>query len=529
MNDNDIGVHKNIHGGKMKRKTLFWGIGCSVFVLTVGLIFFINLFPKLTNAKTEKENFPISKQEEVTLAISEGDDASKEIQTTESVERNSLDFMSEVPNLVGLTYSEAYELAKDYRLAINLIDDEYSDSFELGQISKQSFETGKKVIEGTVIDVVVSLGEKEITVPYLVGKSIYSKNEALRCLGINLKCIEEENELAPGTIISSSISPGTIIDEKQELVLTISTGLEKINQMNEVVVVPNLVDQPFEKAKKILKEKNLYYSLGAEVFDNSRPYGQIMTQSIEADTEVKAGTTIILRTNNTVSSTEVPQLVGNNINDVLDELKNNYYDVDITYVSSNDYTYGEIISSIPIAGTEVPLGSQIRLSVCSGYTESNSQIEKQIEEMSKTQSFFGYRNGQRVYFGPDADQTVIVPNIVGMKALEAFWLLEENKLTSNPHYIFSEMPAGRVCSQSYEPGSEAKIYTEINVALSMGQEYPTVPNLVGMRYEDAYFALLDLGLSTDYIIEAFDKTVTGMAIEAGTVVKNLTNISLTYE
>ena len=69
--------------------------------------------------------------------------------------------MRVVPNIIGKTVPEASAALEEVGLALGDQAEEYSDEYEMGQIIRlNGIEPGKKIQEGSMINVVVSLGEE---------------------------------------------------------------------------------------------------------------------------------------------------------------------------------------------------------------------------------------------------------------------------------------------------------------------------------------------------------------------------------
>ncbi len=71
-----------------------------------------------------------------------------------------------VPNIVGMSLSEAENVLKENKLALGNIKQEYSDVFKKGEIISQSPKSGTEIgSEGYKVDVVVSKGPEEVKQP----------------------------------------------------------------------------------------------------------------------------------------------------------------------------------------------------------------------------------------------------------------------------------------------------------------------------------------------------------------------------
>ena len=128
-------------------------------------------------------------------------------------------------NYVGKTYTEMQTWAANKKLVLDK-QETYSDSVASGYIISVDKKTGESVAEGSTIVVVVSKG-KGVKIPDLVGYTS-EQLEAWKVAKDNSVVVVTKsiyNENAAGTVLSQSISPGTIVDSGEVLELTISLYL----------------------------------------------------------------------------------------------------------------------------------------------------------------------------------------------------------------------------------------------------------------------------------------------------------------
>lgn len=101
-----------------------------------------------------------------------------------------------------------------------------------------------------------------------------------------------------------------------------------------------------------------------------------------------------------------------------------------------------------------------------------------------------------------------VPVVVGLEEGAALQALGAAGLRGDAVQIPSLEPAGRVVSQSAEPGSQVRQGSVITIYVSTG-ETPTaqVPNLIGMSFEQALTLVKDLETQTGVRISLFQQSV----------------------
>lgn len=124
------------------------------------------------------------------------------------------------------------------------------------------------------------------------------------------------------------------------------------------------------------------------------------------------------------------------------------------------YERGEVVSQKPKAGTKVKENSVVRIVIS---------------------------NGTKV---------VLMPNLIGMEETQAYQELADLDLSYQKAEVFSQQPVGTVVATDPGFGSEIPASTVVKVQISMGPENKVVevPNLTGMKIDDARTLLQQLGL-----------------------------------
>ena len=72
-----------------------------------------------------------------------------------------------VPDLRGMTESAAKAKLEEYKLKCGTVSETHSDTVSVGCVVTQSYNPGLTVSEGTVVDITLSLGVKELTYKYV--------------------------------------------------------------------------------------------------------------------------------------------------------------------------------------------------------------------------------------------------------------------------------------------------------------------------------------------------------------------------
>ncbi len=147
----------------------------------------------------------------------------------------------QVPNLDGLTVQAASTVLAEVGLQLGAQTPELSDRPD-GTIIAQQPAFGEMLEQGQAINVTVSGGQEQATVPQLVGlTSIESARLALSDANLQLGEIkQEDSEQPPGYVLDQDPAEGSAVDAGTAVSITISTGN---------LVVPDLIGASEEQAR----------------------------------------------------------------------------------------------------------------------------------------------------------------------------------------------------------------------------------------------------------------------------------------
>ncbi len=153
-----------------------------------------------------------------------------------------------VPDFRGQNYSDIMnnpEYTQDFYFTIN---EEYSNSYPLGQIIAQSPNPEDEVEPGTLIYLTVSKGETMVMVPDgLVGLELEQAKKILDSIGIKYAVLEkvQTEEFPRGTVQGTDKMPGTAMSPVREfLVVYVSDGTPLSTPKPSPTLTPEPTPQP---------------------------------------------------------------------------------------------------------------------------------------------------------------------------------------------------------------------------------------------------------------------------------------------
>jgi serine/threonine-protein kinase len=199
----------------------------------------------------------------------------------------------QVPGLVGQYFDQ---LPNYDGMVIVQQSPEYSKEYAKGQIIRQEPEGGTYHDEGTVVYVVVSLGEEPpaSTMVDLVGLDAVQARKYLEDLNIGLYILpreEHSEQYKSGLITRTKPADGEPLRRGETVILWVSIGPKIVKAK-----MPNLLagsGMRMDTAELILN-KNGFFNLQWVPVDHTAARGTVLSQSVAANVEVDVNTLIVL-------------------------------------------------------------------------------------------------------------------------------------------------------------------------------------------------------------------------------------------
>lgn len=196
-----------------------------------------------------------------------------------------------VPEVVGLTYAGAQTRLSQQGFRMIKAGEQFDSQHEPGTILFQSPEPGAPAKRGRRVYVIVSKGERFVTVPKLVGGSERNAALELSSQGLALGNVEYlfSDAYLRDVVCAQSIPEGQIVKQGTQVDITVSLGPSP-----DRLVVPNVIGKTLAEATKLIQHTGLRVgALRYQVSDKLLPE-TIIDQSPGAGTEGIAGQTVDL-------------------------------------------------------------------------------------------------------------------------------------------------------------------------------------------------------------------------------------------
>ena len=191
-----------------------------------------------------------------------------------------------VPNVVGLTESEARALLKNFNINIERAPDA---KIPIDRVASQLPLATSDVVAGSSVTLTISDGPGNTTVPVgIIGLSLEEARYRLTAAGLLIsQTIAVDSDQAPGVVLSINPIPGTTITAGSGVTLQIASGN---------VQVPSLVGLNEINAKTVLTQSGfLIREITAS--DPSKSAGEILAQAPEAGATKTIGSVVTITIN----------------------------------------------------------------------------------------------------------------------------------------------------------------------------------------------------------------------------------------
>ncbi|MBR3719335.1 MAG: Stk1 family PASTA domain-containing Ser/Thr kinase, partial [Firmicutes bacterium] len=183
----------------------------------------------------------------------------------------------QAPEIVGKTLDEARAALEEFGLDLKVGMELPSNDVPAGVITSQTPDAGASIKSGQSIEVNVSKGKVDGSVPDVVGKTLANARTMLETYKFKLGTVSEEisDSVPKGTVISQSPVAGTSYPDGSEITLVVSLGSEKDIARSKF----NVEGKTLDAAKKEIADLDLKLGEITYVEDNDLKADTVISQS----------------------------------------------------------------------------------------------------------------------------------------------------------------------------------------------------------------------------------------------------------
>jgi serine/threonine-protein kinase len=257
------------------------------------------------------------------------------------------------PAVLQMTEADATQRLEDAGLDVEVGEAKYSDTVDAGLVLSTDPGAGKRVLKGTDVTIVLSLGRAVAQLPKLTG---ITEDEAQdRIASANMafgKSTKAFSETVPeGIVISSDPKGGSTLRFGTIVDLVVSKGRQPIK-------VGSWVGKSADEAESTLKKRGLKPDVSHQYSDDV-PEGVVISQQPTGGTLFK-GDTVQLLVSLGPELVAVPNVVAAGVDDATAALQGAGFEVDVQYAPGY-IGLGYVFSQDPGEGTELPKGSTVTI------------------------------------------------------------------------------------------------------------------------------------------------------------------------
>ncbi|MGW0596664.1 Stk1 family PASTA domain-containing Ser/Thr kinase [Streptomyces sp. NPDC002776] len=262
-----------------------------------------------------------------------------------------------VPALLTQTEAKAKDRLGDAGLEVGSVERAFSDTVERGRVISTDPGVGSRIRHNDAVNLVVSKGPQVVEVPDLEGYRLDKAKELLKSAGLEPGMVTREfsESVARGSVISTSPEAGTERRSGSAVALVLSKG--------RPVDVPDVTGESLEDARAELTEAGLKVRVATEEVTSSEyDKGEVAEQTPQADTQAVAGDTVTLTLSKGPEMIEVPDVVGDSVDDATAALEAAGFEVDEDRGLLG--LFGDTVESQSVEGGDTaPKGSTITIEI----------------------------------------------------------------------------------------------------------------------------------------------------------------------
>lgn len=189
-----------------------------------------------------------------------------------------------LPDYKDRTKDDAATELKNHDFEVTF-KEEASDKVEKGSVIRTNPAAGTAMKDGDAIEVIVSTGVEQISVPDTTGKNITDAVNMIQDKGFTVKQAEEVYSSQPvGKVAYTKPAAGKKADKGSEIIIYPSKGAE-------MVTVPNLLGLTRSQARRALEQKGLELGNESQNYSTTQK-NRVCVQSVASGKEVEKGTSV---------------------------------------------------------------------------------------------------------------------------------------------------------------------------------------------------------------------------------------------
>ncbi|TDT36355.1 serine/threonine-protein kinase [Streptomyces sp. BK208] len=263
---------------------------------------------------------------------------------------------TKVPPLLSKSEAQARDRLDDAGLDVGKVKHAYSDTVERGKVISTDPGVGDRIRKNDSVSLTVSDGPDTVKLPDVSGYRLDRARSLLEDEGLEPGMVTRafNDEEAEGFVISTKPGSGTTVRAGSAVALVVSKG--------SPVDVPDVTGDDLDDAKAELTDAGLEVEVADEQVESEYDSGQVARQTPEPGGRAAEGDTVTLTVSKGPRMIEVPDVVGDSVDDARQTLEDAGFEVDEDRGLLG--LFGDTVKEQSVdAGDTAPEGSTIKITI----------------------------------------------------------------------------------------------------------------------------------------------------------------------
>ncbi|MEU6774444.1 Stk1 family PASTA domain-containing Ser/Thr kinase [Streptomyces sp. NPDC046759] len=229
---------------------------------------------------------------------------------------------TKVPPLLAKTEAQARDRLKAAGLEVGQIKREYNDTVQRGTVIGTDPISGARIRDHDSVTLTISLGPQTVSVPDVQGRPLADARARLKAAGLEPGMVTREfsEDVDNGSVIATTPRAGTRRHAGSAIALTVSKG--------SPIDVPDVTGDDPADARKALTDAGLKVVIAPEQVNSDADKGKVARQSPGTGSQAAEGDTVTLTLSKGPEMIEVPDVVGDSVDDAHKALEGAGFKVD---------------------------------------------------------------------------------------------------------------------------------------------------------------------------------------------------------
>ncbi|WP_406836920.1 Stk1 family PASTA domain-containing Ser/Thr kinase [Streptomyces sp. AHU1] len=263
---------------------------------------------------------------------------------------------TQVPPVLAKTEQQARDRLQGAGLDVKRVEHAYSDTVKRGTVISTDPGVGERIRDNGSVTLTVSDGPQTVKVPDLDGLALFKAREVLKGDGLVAGMVTREfsQDVTKGFVIRTEPAAGTERHTGSAIAIVVSKG--------SPVELPDVSGSSVEDATAQLEGAGLKVKIAPERVESEFDKGQVARQSPAAGREAATGDTVTLTLSKGPEMVEVPDVVGDSVDDARKALEGAGFQVDEDRGLLG--LFGDTVKKQSVDGGDMaPKGSKITIQI----------------------------------------------------------------------------------------------------------------------------------------------------------------------